>query len=111
MTAEQPVSSTGRSTGTAHYARFVARIMRSYGARALQGELDPTALAQLVELRAVVDEQIAATVAALRSEAGGAYSWAAVGEGLGMPREAAYRKYGRRGAGARRAGGQPSALR
>lgn len=109
MATEQGTSTTGRHTGTAHYARFVARIMRSYGRAALEGELDTSALSQLVELRAVVDEQIAETVAALRTAEGGAYSWAAIGAALGMERENAYRKF--RAPGARKRGGQPTELR
>lgn len=101
----------GRGVGTDHYARFVARIMRAYGRQAAAGELDPTALTQLVMLRDEVEQQIAATVTALRSTEGGSYSWSAVGEALGITREAAHRKFSRFGAGGRRPGGQPSALR
>jgi hypothetical protein len=98
-------------TGTDEYAGFVRRILRSYGKRAAAGELDTNALAHLVELRASVDAQIEATVAALRTEAGGAYSWAQIGEALGMDRGAACRKYGSSDASARKVGGQPGHLR
>lgn len=101
---------TGRGVGTEHFAKFMGRLARSYSRAALAGELDTTALAQLAQVRATVDEQIAATVAALRSEAGGSYSWEAVGAALGITRHAACRKYGD-GTGARRPGGQPAALR
>lgn len=102
---------TDRAAGTEQYAAFAGRILRSYGRKALEGEMDPTALAQLVELRRLLDDQITETVRALRSEAGGAYSWAAIGEGLGTTREAACRKYGAAETDARRPGGQPAALR
>ena len=48
-------------------------------------------------------------VAYLRSEEGGAYSWADIGEALGMTRQSAQGRFG--GEGARQPGGQPAHLR
>jgi hypothetical protein len=102
---------TEKSTGTEQYGQFMRRLLRSYGRKAQAGELDTVALEQLVALRAELDAQIAQTVTALRSEEGGAYSWAQIGDALGMTRGAAFNKYGQAGEGARKPGGQVAALR
>lgn len=103
---------TEKRTGTEEYAKFTARMVRSYGRKAAEGEIDVTALGHLNDLAALVEEQTAATVAALRSEAGGQYSWAAIGAELGITRAAAYKRYGHLDtAEARKPGGQPSHLR
>lgn len=100
-----------KSTGTQQYAAFMKRLARSYGRKAVAGELDTTALEQLVEVRAMVDEQIGEVVHALRTERGGAYSWQQIGDALGMTRAAAYKKYGPSDNEARKQGGQPTHLR
>lgn len=98
-----------KRTGTDEYRAFVRRIVRSYGRKAAAGELDTTALEHLEELRQELEAQTAATVRALRCEEGGAYSWAQVGDALGMTPAGAYKRFG--GDGARRPGGQPAHLR
>lgn len=100
-----------KKTGTQEYAAFMKRLLRSYATKSAAGDLDTTALEQLRELRDLLDEQTAATVTALRTEAGGAYSWQAIGAALGMTRAAAYKKYGAAETDARKVGGQPSHLR
>jgi hypothetical protein len=95
-------------TGTQEYQAFTGRILRSYGRKALAGELDTTALEHLAQIRAEVDAQMVATVHALRTEQGGAYSWAQIGEALGMTRAAAFKKYGAAEGEARKPGGQPA---
>lgn len=97
-----------KRTGTDEYAAFTGRILRSYGRKALAGELDTTALTHLTQLQAELDAQLAATVAALRTEAGGAYSWAQIGEALGISRSAAFQRYGTTEGAARKVGGQPA---
>jgi hypothetical protein len=104
-------TNTEKRTGTEQYAAFMKRIVRSYGRKATAGELDTTALEQLVELREMLDDQIAETVHALRTSEGGAYSWSAIGDALGMTRAAAYKKFGGADTDARKAGGQPAELR
>jgi hypothetical protein len=111
MSTPEAAQGSHKGAGTQAYAGFVQRVLRAYGAKARQGELDTTALTQLVELQSLLDDQIADTVRALRSARGGAYSWAAIGEGLGISREAACRKYGGADSDARRPGGQPAGLR
>jgi hypothetical protein len=96
-------------TGTEQYAAFMKRIVRSYGRKAKAGELDTTALTQLVELQAMLDEQTRDTVHGLRSLG---YSWAEIGDALGMTRAGAFKKYGEAPEGSpRKPGGQPSEMR
>lgn len=113
--------STEKRTGTEDYLKFGTRILRSYGRKARAGELDTTALEHLAALRAVLDAEEVAMVAALRSEAGGSYSWAQIGDALGLTRTAAFKRYAAQvdalvEAGAvaeagRAPGGQPARLR
>lgn len=100
-----------RQAGGAKYAAFMKRIARSYGRKALEGELDTSALEHLVEAREMIDQQIEQVVRALRTEEGGAYSWSEIGEALGITRAAAYKRYGGSEGDARKPGGQPSHLR
>lgn len=100
-----------KRTGTEQYAAFMQRLLRSYGKKAVEGELSLDALVQLRELRDLLDAQTASVVHALRSEAGGAHSWAEIGGPLGMDRKNAQRKFGSAETDARKVGGQPGHLR
>ncbi|MGB8019700.1 MAG: hypothetical protein WCF04_00565 [Candidatus Nanopelagicales bacterium] len=91
---------------------MLKRMLRAVGRRIMTGELpDIDALAQLREIQTELDEQTALVVRALRSDAGGAHSWAEIGAALGITRAAAFKRYGGDPADARRQGGQPSHLR
>ena len=106
------MTNTEKRTGTEEYAKFTQRMVRSYGRKALAGEIDVTALEYLEDLRREVEAQQAATVAALRTETGGQYSWAAIGDALGITRAAAFKRYGHLDSTeARKPGGQPAHLR
>jgi hypothetical protein len=106
------MTNTEKRTGTEEYAKFTLRMTRSYGRKALAGEIDVTALEYLEDLRREVEAQQAATVAALRTETGGQYSWAQIGDALGITRAAAFKRYGHLdSAEARKPGGQPAHLR
>lgn len=107
----KPRSRRDNVTGTEKYTAFIRRTLRSFGRRAVEGDLDTTALTDLAKIRAQVDTQIAETVHALRTEQGGSYSWAQIGDALGMTRAAAHKKFGSRDTDARRVGGQPTHLR
>lgn len=74
------------------YLDFARRIIRRAGERI--GESDPWALADLVSLRADLDNAIATGVAGLRSEG---YSWADIARPLGITRQSAQQAYGRKG--------------
>jgi hypothetical protein len=105
-------TNTEKRTGTDEYHKFTQRMVRSYGRKALAGELDTTALEYLADLQRMVEEQTAATVVALRTEAGGAYSWAQIGDALGITRAAAFKRYAHLCEDeARKVGGQPAHLR
>jgi hypothetical protein len=120
------VCATEKKCGTTEYVGAVRRFLRRFGKAAEVGEVDVTSLEQLVTIREEVEEQMALVVRALRSEAGGSYSWEAIGQALGMTRSAAYKKYGMKDEvqpdgtikrvplpieGQRSVGGQPSHLR
>lgn len=102
-----------KQTGTEEYGKFMQRLLRSYGRKAKEGELDITALEQLADIQKQLDEQTAETVMALRAEG---ESWERIGAALGITKSAAYKRFkGRPGVedpeGARKAGGQPGSLR
>ena len=88
------------------YGAMMRRMVTAYGRRA---GYDIEALAELVELRAMVDATLVEAVHHLRSEAGGSYSWTEIGRRLGITPQAAQQRFG--GPGARRVGGQPAGLR
>lgn len=97
---------------TDRYATMMRRMLRAYGRRV--ADRDIAALADLAAFAEDVDQVLGETVAALRSEAGGRYSWAQIGAQLGITRAAAQQRFARFCAeidGARVVGGQPAALR
>jgi DNA-directed RNA polymerase specialized sigma24 family protein len=98
------------TAGTQEYAKFACRMLRAFGRRAGQdGGMDIDALRQLTDIQRELTEQTEQVVAALRGEG---FSWAEIGEALGMDRSAAYRKYKHvEPEGARKPGGQPGHLR
>ena len=100
-----------KNAGTEEYGKFMKRLARSYGRKAVAGEIDATALTQMAEIQAMLDEQMAEVVRALRSEKGGSHSWSEIGDALGITRAAAFKRYGGDDADARKQGGQPSHLR
>lgn len=74
---------------TPEYAAMLRRMVRAYGKRVADAdEVD------LAEMRAMRDELDAAIGVAARAQAE-RNSWAYVGLGLGMSRQAAWRAYGR----------------
>lgn len=98
--------------GSAEYLAFARRVLRSYGRRAVTDGADGDTLAALATLREEIDAQTRATVHAMRSADGGAYSWQEIGDALGITRAAAFKRYGAGDpASARRPGGQPVHLR
>lgn len=71
------------------YASFVGRILRSYARRVAAGDVE--ALRQLILLPVEVDTLTRTAVTGLR-EIG--YSWAEIGDRLGVSRQAAQMRYG-----------------
>lgn len=78
-----------RERETPEYAGMVRRIIRAHGRRV--GDADPEDLAELVAMAETLKEAIAAAVAGQRAAG---FSWAAIGRGLGVTRQAAQMHYG-----------------
>lgn len=72
------------------YAAMVRRILRAHGRRV--GDADPEDLAELVAMRETLDAAIAVAVKGQRRNG---FSWAAIGRGLGITRQAAQMAWGR----------------
>lgn len=89
------------------YTAFIRRALEAHGRRVAEG--DPADLADLVALRAALDAAIATAVAGLRAGSG-AYSWADIGDALGISRQAAMQRWPL-AHGSRLPGGQPAHLR
>ena len=96
-----------KHAGTAVFFEMMTRMPKAYARRAWAGQADVDALAQIVEIQRILDEQLHEVVHALRSEQGGAHSWAEIGNALGITRAAAANRFGKADTDARRPGGQP----
>ena len=97
--------------GTEGYAAMMRRMANAFGKRAREGRVTPDTLVQMVEIQALLDEQLHEVVHALRSEAGGSHSWSEIGDALGITRGAASNRFGKSDTDARTVGGQPGRLR
>jgi len=75
------------------YGKFVRRIMRAYGRRV--ADLDIEGLKGLVELRAELDAQIVESAQTLQAQG---YSWAEIGRVLGISKQAAQQRFGKKSA-------------
>jgi hypothetical protein len=71
------------------YAAFVRRILRAYGRRVGDGDVE--ALALMLGLAEEIDTAIAEAVKGLRTRG---YSWAEIGSRLGITRQAAQQRWG-----------------
>ncbi|MDM4720359.1 hypothetical protein QTQ03_12530 [Micromonospora sp. WMMA1363] len=71
------------------FAAFARRIIRAHGRRVATGDVE--ALRDLVALSAVIDEAIGDAVIGLRRFG---YSWAEIGQRLGITRQAAQQRWG-----------------
>lgn len=98
MTAtDKPTRRRRREVELPGYLSACRRMLRGAGRRV--GAADPEDLAALVQLRAELDDVIQAAVDALREDKGPqapGYSWAQLGTALGMTRQSAQQRYGRR---------------
>lgn len=79
------------SIETPEYAAMLRRMIRAYARRV--ADADDVDLAQMVQLREEIDVAITAAVRGQREQHG--RSWADVGRGLGITRQAAQMRYGR----------------
>lgn len=72
------------------YAKFTLRIVRALAKRA---SADIDSLAALRDIHAITEDVLAEAIAACRQEG---YSWSEVGQRLGITRQAAQQRYGRK---------------
>lgn len=79
------------SIETTDYAAMLRRMVRAYGRRV--GDGDPDDLAEMLAVRAELDEAIAEAVRANREQHG--RSWAEIGAGAGITKQAAQQRWGR----------------
>lgn len=75
---------------TAEYAAFAARIVHGLGRRGRQGDLE--AMAAFGNLRRLLTEQEEAAARGLHDDH--RYSWAEIGQAVGMSRQAAHARWG-----------------
>jgi len=80
----------GRVTETAEFAAFARRIVKAYGRRVGDGDVE--ALPELLALSAEIDAAIAKSVSGLRAAG---YSWGEIAARLGTTRQAAQQRFGR----------------
>lgn len=85
---DSPSTKSRRSENSEFHA-FVKRIVRAHGKRVASS--DPEALADLVALRAELDQAIGTGVTGLRA---GGYSWTQIAAPLGMSKQAAFKRWG-----------------
>jgi hypothetical protein len=94
-------------TDSIGYLSFMERVTRNFAKRAKDDGID--ALHSLALINKLHEGVMGELVQYLRSEEGGAHSWAEIGEALGITRQSAQARFG--GEGARVPGGQPAHLR
>jgi hypothetical protein len=71
------------------YAAFTRRIIRAYARRVASGDVE--ALTAMVNLSSLLDDAIGQAVTGLRAHG---YSWADIGQRLGISRQAAQQRWG-----------------
>ena len=92
MTTSQPRSRRQpRTVENSEYRAFARRMIRAYGRRVADGDID--ALGDLQALRDEIDAAMVVAVEGLRSEKWN-YSWAQIGDALGVARQAAQKRFG-----------------
>ena len=82
----------GGAVEMAEYAQMVGRMVRSLGRRGADGDF--TDLAEIAKVSKMMDDAMQAAVDGMREQQG--YSWAQIGEGLGITRQAAQQRFGRK---------------
>jgi hypothetical protein len=84
-------TSSTAQTEADKFGGFVRRIVRAYGRRVADRDIE--ALAGLAELQTELDTVVRASVEALLAQG---YSWADIGRQLGISRQGAQQRYGKR---------------
>ena len=99
-----------RERETFEFSGMMRRMLLAYGRRVAEKDIEE--LRGLAEFADLAERVLGETVAELRTENGGAYSWAQIGTVLGISRSAAQKRFGKYDTEpARTTGGQPSNLR
>lgn len=83
----------GKVMETDEYAAFVRRTVKALGRRIGEGDVD--GLVELVDVQVIVEQAMQLAVDGLRS-GDDPYSWAEIGERLGISRQAVQQRYGRK---------------
>jgi hypothetical protein len=83
-----------RYVDTGDFGAMVTRMIRAYARRVADADLED--LADLVAMRALLDDAITQAVSHLRVHH--EFSWAAIGDAVGTTRQAAQQRYGRKDA-------------
>ncbi len=91
LTPRIPAQKRREVVENTEFAAFARRIIRAHGRRVATGDVE--ALRDLVALSTVIDEAITDAVVGLRSFG---YSWAEIGQRLGISRQAAQQRWGDR---------------
>ncbi len=91
MTTTRTASPATAQTEADKYGAFVRRIMRAYGRRVADRDIE--GLQGLATLRTELDAQIAETAKALQAQG---YSWAEIGRVLGVSKQAAQQRFGKK---------------
>ena len=91
LTPRIPVQRRRDVVENAAFAAFARRIIRAHGRRVADGDVE--ALRDLVALSTVIDDAIGEAVIGLRAFG---YSWAEIGQRLGISRQAAQQRWGDR---------------
>jgi hypothetical protein len=79
-------------TESDEYGAFVRRIMRAYGRRVADRDIE--GLVGLAQLQTELTAQIKDTAQALQAQG---YSWAEIGRVLGVSKQAAQQRFGKKG--------------
>ena len=98
MTATENSATVNRAamTETDKYGKFVRRIMRAYARRV--ADLDIEGLSGLVLLRDELDALIVDSARKLQDQPKGqGYSWSEIGRVLGITKQAAQQRFGKKG--------------
>jgi len=80
---------TATAAGRERRLRRARRVLYAYGRRIAQGDID--ALEDIAQLSAEIDTAMSQAVAGLGARG---YSWAEIGAGLGITRQAAQQRWG-----------------
>jgi hypothetical protein len=83
-----------RPTDSKAYSAFMVTMSRNFEKRVKDDGID--ALAGIAAAQAALDAATQSLVDYLRSEEGGKHTWESIGEALGMKKQSAYERFGKK---------------